>query len=123
MLDLVVAGYFWGALYWRMSGCVFVLTNGTFQVFQCISHRRRARSQVCRAVSGALTRIAERHPSPQLPADRVYQDQHARQATREAAQRIDLLTQKLKSLPLSSNPAAADPGSLPVAAAEPRGRH
>ncbi|MFN3648512.1 MAG: HEAT repeat domain-containing protein [Armatimonadota bacterium] len=83
---------------------------------------RTERGSVARAVTGALSAIAERRPSPgmravlpdlrRMAADPIQQDAETREASRTAARRIGGLTESLKDLPL---PAAAsvDDASLP----------
>jgi hypothetical protein len=129
VLILAVAGFLWGAIAWRIGGGFVGIFNLWVQLAIRHARRRGARSQVSRAISEALVRIAEQHPSPQLrellpelralSADHVYQDPGARRASRAAAQRIEALTDELKSLPISSRPAATDAASLPVAVSLP----
>lgn len=134
VIILLITGYFWGMIAWHIGGAFFGMFNIWIQAGKRVSSRmsgqRSARSQVCRAISEALIRIAERHPSPQLrellpelralSADRIHQDQSARQASRAAAQRIDALTEALKNLPITSHASVPDPASLPVIAEQPR---
>lgn len=125
---VLVGGYLWGALVWRMGG-VMVISNVFARSVNRLARRRRARSETCRTISLALARIAEQHPSPQLreiipelralAADRIHQDQVARQASREAADRIDSLTERLKSLPVSSSSDPGDSRSLPLVSGNP----
>lgn len=125
---VLVGGYLWGALVWRMGG-VMVISNVSARSVNRLARRRRARSEICRTISHALARIAEQHPSPQLrevipelralAADRIHHDQGARQASREAADRIDTVTERLKSLPVSSSSAPVDGKSLPLASGNP----
>ena len=81
--------------------------------------------RVCQSIIDALKRIAEREPVPELRAaipdlsclatDDIYQKRQTRNAAREAAQRIETLTEQLKSLPLPAAAPAPDAATLPRA--------
>jgi len=129
VIVLLIGGYFWGMIGLHIGSGFFCVFNVWSQAAKRMSGRRNARSQVCRAISEALIGIAERHPSPQLrellpelralSADRIHQDQHARHASRAAAQRIEVLTEALKNLPISSHASIPDAATLPVTAGQP----
>ena len=58
--------------------------------------------------------IAGRGPTPDAAADVLQQEWETRTASREAARRIEAVTEKLKSLPLPASAAgAADTSDLP----------
>jgi len=84
---------------------------------------RRSLSKVCQSVVEALTRLAERNPTPELravlpdlkaiAADVLQQARQTRAASRQAARRIEALTEQLKSLPLPAAAPAPDAATLP----------
>ncbi len=89
----------------------------------------RSQGKVCQAIVEALTYIAERNPTPELraalldlkaiAADGQQQDIHTQSAARQAAQRIETLTEQLKSLPLPAAAPAPDAATLPRAVDAP----
>lgn len=84
---------------------------------------RKEVSKTCHAIAEALTRIVERTPTPDLRAilpelkaiafDIVHQDKSTRAASRQAAQRIEALTEQLKNLPLPAAAPLSDAATLP----------
>ncbi len=89
-----------------------------------IYHAKYApRDAVCRAITEALARIAECNPTPELrsiipdlkaiAADGMNYGKQTRAASRQAAQRIEALTEKLKNLPLPAAAPAPDVATLP----------
>jgi hypothetical protein len=76
------------------------------------------------AAADALSRVAERHPCPELrqavpdlqvvAGDRSYPVKSAREASRRAAERIAALTADVHALPIPVKP--AEPGALPIPA-------
>jgi hypothetical protein len=103
-----------------------MLASGIWGVYYT---ERRAASKTCSAIAEALTSIVERTPTPELRAilpqlkaiaiDVVHQDKHTRAASRQAAQRIEALTEQLKSLPLPASAPAPDNATLPRIADAP----
>src|SRR5207302_1243878 len=110
------AGLVWG-LVWGSVALIGGGLVGFLHLFNLIARcvasyfdRRRRHSKVCKAITEALTRIAERCPTPELrgvlpelkvvAADVLQQDATARVASRKAAARIQSLTERLKSLPV-----------------------
>jgi hypothetical protein len=116
------AGRFW--TFWMGLG--FSVLGGMFTGMHVGKYFviRAAQSNVCHAIIAALMHIAECHPAPELRSilpdlktlaiDVLQQDKQTRATSRQAAQRIEALTEQLKSLPL---PAAAP---APAAATLPR---
>jgi hypothetical protein len=109
---------------------------GTVALVGCFSQpfiryykERREASRLCQIIADALVRIAERRPTPELravipdlkaiAADVLQQEKQARAASRQAAQRIEDLTEQLKNLPLPAAAPAPDAATLPRAAAAP----
>ena len=99
---------------------------------QTLRKRRRralasARARV--AIIRALTRIAERHTTPELmqlvpdlkaiAADSLRQQAETRAASREAADRIMTLTERLRALPVAVEQAPVGPDALPRPATSP----
>ena len=90
---------------------------------------RRQISKFCQAIATALSQIAERNPSPELrvilpdlkaiAADVLQQDRQTRAASRQAAQRIEALTEQLKNLPLPASAPPPDAATLPRIADAP----
>jgi len=86
-------------------------------------------SALRQAVIRALVHIAERHPAPELrdvlpdlkamALDVLQQEAGTRAASRDAARRIDALTEKLKSLPVPASMPAMDASELPRPAGAP----
>lgn len=93
--------------------------------------RRRARvsARTRTTIIQALTRIAERHTTPELmrlvpdlkaiAADSLRQQAETRAASREAAARITTLTERLRALPVAMEQAPTGPDALPRPAASP----
>jgi hypothetical protein len=84
---------------------------------------RRRKSALCRAITEALTAIAERAPNPlvravlpelqAMAADVIQQDRASREASRAAAARIRALTENVKSLPIAGHGVQPDASALP----------
>lgn len=94
---------------------------------------RRSQGVLCEAVTGALLQIAEQNPTPELRAvlpelkavasDKLQHERKTRNASREAAARIEALTEKLKSMPLPAAAPGTDAAVLPRAGAAPEPEH
>ena len=79
-----------------------------------------------RAIAQALTKIADRSPTPglrealpelrEIAADSIQQDKRSRAASRAAARKIDALTTKLDALPVVATAPGLDEATLPRAA-------
>ncbi len=92
--------------------------------FAYYGERKEVR-KTCHAIAEALTSIVERTPTPELRAilpelktiafDIVHQDKSTRAASRQAAQRIEALTEQLKNLSLPASAPASDAATLPRA--------
>jgi hypothetical protein len=90
---------------------------------------RREAGETYRALTDALVRIAERCPTPELrnavpdlraiAADFVQQGRVTRLTTQAAADRIETLTEKLKSMPVASAAPGMNATVLPRAAEAP----
>ncbi|HTE21007.1 MAG TPA: HEAT repeat domain-containing protein [Armatimonadota bacterium] len=90
---------------------------------------RRSQGRLVQAITGALVLIAERHPTPELRSalpdlkamatDVLQQEPGTRAASRDAAHRINALTEKLKSLPVPASTPAPDAAALPRPAGAP----
>ena len=126
---IVIAGLFWGLAVAKMAGAFGGLINLAIQAVKGIVKKRSANTEVCRAITEALESIAEREPTPELAAivpdlravaaDAIQQAQATRTAAREAADRIETLTQKIKSLPISSVAPGVSEETLPRPADAP----
>lgn len=91
--------------------------------------RRRERNELVQAITQALTRIAERHPSPELrnllpdlkvvAVDVIQQGRQTRTASREAVTQIEALTSRLRDLPLPASGVSSPEGCLPHPAEAP----
>lgn len=102
---------------------------GSGDVFIDSHKRRRERSELVQAITQALSRIAERHPSPKLrnllpdlkvvAVDVIQQGRQTRTASREAAAQIEALTSRLRDLPLPSVNVSSPEGCLPHPAEAP----
>jgi HEAT repeat protein len=85
--------------------------------------QRRSQSKLCQAFTETLVRIAERNPTPELrnilpdlkaiAVDVLHQEESTRTTSRQAARRIEALTEQLKSLPLPAAAPAPDAATLP----------
>lgn len=113
-----------------MAAAGAVALVGCFsQPFIIDYQERREASKLCQIIVDALVRIAEHCPTPELravipdlraiAADVLQQEKQARAASRQAAQRIEDLTEQLKNLPLPAAAPAPDAATLPRAAAAP----
>jgi len=104
----------------------------SFRIFGALFNHyreRRAQSRICGAVTHALARIAERSPTPELrtllpemhavAADMLQQEESTRTVTRDAARRIEDLTENLASLPLPTAAPGASGARLPRPAEAP----
>ena len=132
ILALVFVGYVFGAFYFRMGGMLAGMSGGMANGIRAFRQKRLAKSRECQTYTRALAAIAERTPSPvlrslvpelnALAAD-VWHDGAVRDASREAAQRIEAVTAEVKSLPVASAAAVKVEKDLPRAAeaAEPDG--
>lgn len=88
-------------------------------------HRKRSQ-RTCEIIARSLSRIAERHPTPELrnalpdlalvTADFALQSEESRQSAREAVDLIDRLTSKVQSLPRSALQPATATETLPATA-------
>lgn len=86
--------------------------------------QRRLQGTLAASIGTALQRIAERHPGPELRAalpelkaacaDLVHQERGTRSACREAARKIEALTEQLKNLPTPASGPTPAPAALPV---------
>lgn len=98
-----------------------LFTGGSFGE---LMNERQRRSQLVEAISEALIRIGERDPSPELrqvlpdlrlvAVDVIQQVGRTRTASRDAATRIQQLTDRLHNLPLASAAPTIDPSELPL---------
>lgn len=100
-------------------------------VFQMLVYngKRISQSIMLPAITKALTLIAERTPTPELrnvlpdlkaiTADVLQQSKTTRAASRQAAQRIEALTEQLKNLPLPAAAPVPDADTLPRVADAP----
>ncbi|MFN3648511.1 MAG: HEAT repeat domain-containing protein [Armatimonadota bacterium] len=101
---------------------VWAVVFGFGIAVDCSRERIQQRGRVTQAVTEALVKIAERRPSPEmrqvLPdlrrmvSDPLVQNRETRQVSRAAIQRIEALTESLKTLPLPGT-ASGDEASLP----------
>ena len=127
---LLPVAFVWGTIALKFgAGGIGVLIGHLARRLLQYYKQRRAQSRVSQKIAEALARIAERSPTPELrtvlpdlndmAADLVQQERGARTASRQAAARIESLTERLKSLPMP----AAGPGpatdALPVPASAP----
>jgi HEAT repeat protein len=90
----------------------------------------RRRDRLCFAIAEALAQIAEQSPTPALraaipdlkavSADVIQQDEKTRTASRRAAHRIRVLTERLKNLPLPASAPEPDAATLPRVADSPK---
>jgi len=130
LLGLIAAGLFWGWLILKIGFIWFLFLAGSaHKKVEAFFNEKRSQTGLCRAITEALERIAERNPTPELravvpdlraiAADTVHQDPRTRAVSREAADRIQSLTEKVKSLPLTSTAPPVTAESLPRAAAAP----
>lgn len=107
--------------YFAVGSCVAALVSAY--------QKRHAQSQVCQTITDALTRIAERIPSPEVRSalpdlqavanDVLFRNAETRAASRRAVQRIEVLTEQLKSLPLPASAPPPDSATLPRVADTP----
>jgi hypothetical protein len=128
-LVLILLGLFLGSAALKASGGVGVLLYAVGLNVHGAYKRRRSESRVCEAVTEALERIAERSPTPALravvpelkavAADPLLQEESARAASRQAAARIEALTDRLKDLPLPATHHQPHPANLPRPAEPP----
>lgn len=102
---------------------------GSGDVFFDSHKRRRLRSELVQAITQALTRIVEQHPSPELrnllpdlkvvAVDVIQQGRQTRTASREAVAQIEALTARLRDLPLPASGVSSLEGCLPHPAEAP----
>ncbi|HTE18393.1 MAG TPA: HEAT repeat domain-containing protein [Armatimonadota bacterium] len=126
---LFFVGIVFGAFSLKFFGCAYFVLQLAAAPGKAYFKRRRSRSPLCHAITEALTRIADRHPTPELrsvlpdlravAADSLQQEKGTRAASRAAADRIDALTEKLQSLPLPATTPAPDGATLPRPADAP----
>jgi hypothetical protein len=120
--------WFWGL---KIGGSVWLFITVLKHTARPYFRGRQAQSRVTRAITEALMRIAERNPTPELHAvvpelkaiavDTLQHEKATRVVSRDAAHRIESLTEKLKSMPLPAAPAvAADQLPLPAASPTPQ---
>jgi len=125
IFPFLVAFVLWG----RESPSIWLLTIVSVSVLSALAQayqKRHAQSEVCQAIADALTRIAERIPSPEVRSalpdlqavanDVLFRNAETRATARRAAQRIEMLTEPLKNLPLPASAPAPDSATLPRAA-------
>lgn len=90
---------------------------------------RRERSRMIAVTGAALAKIAEQAPRPELRSvmddlkvlsgDVLQVESQTRRQTREYAARLEALTERIKSLPLTAEPPTPDARTLPQPAAAP----
>jgi hypothetical protein len=117
-----------------LGGLLGKVTLGwwVFALFQVPAKVRRHRirhSRFVDAVTGALVRIAERHPAPELggvvrdlemlSADAVRYTPDSRVSSRRAAERIKALVHDLRTMPVASSPPPLSEVDLPRPARSP----
>lgn len=131
-LVILALGLVTGVLAFQAFGVIGGLVNLVASIVRGYLKRSRANSPVVRAITGALARIAEQNPTPELStavadleavaADAVHQDRQTRTVSREAAEKIEALTERIKNLPLIAAPPETGTADLPLPAqaAEPR---
>ena len=127
---LVIAAVFGlGLAALKVAVAVSGLVNLVFHIVVHYLKERRSESKLCGAITSALARIAERHPTPELravlpdlravAADALQHEKETRAASRTAAERIEALTEKLQSLPVPAATPVPDADVLPRAAQAP----
>ena len=110
-----------------LLGVCWLVTMGLACFYDLIDKRRI--SQYNASIIAALVCIAERNPAPELrnvlpdlkaiAADVLQQEKTTRTMSRQAARRIETLTEQLKSLPLPAAAPVPDAAVLPRAAESP----
>jgi hypothetical protein len=114
VIALKIAGAMGGSWYWIARGMT------------AYYRRLRQRGPQITAFANALDRIASREPSPELRAllpeleavagDPLLHTATTRAATREVADRIAALTERIKSMPVAAAAPEVDADHLPIAA-------
>jgi HEAT repeat protein len=125
----LMAGLAWGSFALQIGGAVGAGMNAILQVAHAYYRRRQSSSKVCQAITDALAQIAERNPTPVLrsvlsdlkavAADVLQQHKDTRAASRQAAERIESLTEQLKDLPVAAFAPEPDGTALPRPADAP----
>jgi hypothetical protein len=128
-IAVLIGSLVYGLVVLKIGGA---MSGVWFPLSQKIRKRRlRARELGCTrtAIIRALTRIAERHATPELmrlvpdlhaiAADSLRQQAETRAVSREAAARITTLTERLRALPVAVEHAPTGPDVLPRPATSP----
>lgn len=131
VLVVLALGLVTGVVALKAFGAIGGMVNLGAAIVRGYLKRSRANSPVVQAITGALARIAEQNPTPELStavadlqavaADAVHQDRQTRATSREAAEKIEALTERIKNLPLIAAPPERGTADLPLPAqpAEP----
>ena len=119
------------------AGFIVEAVTGLWEAFSSLFSKSmkffrlpRRRDRLCFAIAEALAKIAEQSPTPELRAalpdlkavgaDVIQQDEKTRAASRRAAHRIRVLTERLKNLPLPASAPEPDTATLPRIADSPK---
>ncbi len=126
---LVFLGFVTGLAFLKAGGAMGAMYSSLFIAFRQALERRRRRNRLSGVIVDALLRVAEREPAPELravlpevqalAADFVQQSKDTRALSRKAAARIEVLTEKLRDLPIPAENPAPAPAQLPGASAAP----
>ena len=125
---LLFAGLIWGSVALKTWGMIQMLLY-FFQWIGVYYERRRTQSKICQQLLEALANVVERNPAPELrvllpdlkaiSADVIQQGSQTRALSRQAAQKIETLTEQLKHLPLPASAPPPDAATLPRIADAP----
>jgi hypothetical protein len=113
---------------WTAGGFVTIWLFGTKRIQELLDSRRKRGPQIV-ALTNAIDRIASRDPAPELrsllpelqsvASDAIYQSPATRAATREVADRIAALTERIKSMPVAASAPEVETEQLPIAVGPP----
>lgn len=126
VIPLLIIAFFTGLAAIGAAGAFGCLGSFIYHYY----NGRRQIGKFCQVIAQALAQIAERAPTPELraalpdlkavSADVIQQDEKTRTASRRAAHRIKVLTERLKNLPLPASAPAPDTTTLPRIAESPQ---
>jgi hypothetical protein len=112
-----------------VGGAAGAMANMVMTVVRGVYVQRRERGKMVGAISQALTKIGERSPRAELSAvvddlkavagDVLQQNKETRESSRQAAARLEALTERIKALPLTSVSPGTDAKVLPTPSTAP----
>jgi HEAT repeat protein len=125
---LVLAALVWGSIALNVAAIIQGISACLNYIGFYYEHRR-TQSKICQQLLEALANVVERNPAPELrvllpdlkaiSADVIQQGSQTRALSRQAAQKIETLTEQLKNLPLPASAPAPDTKTLPRVADAP----